>query len=591
VPLERDLVPYEATTAIPANRVLVLAPHADDEVFGCGGAIASHVRSGVPVRVVIMSDGAAGGAPAQRQKEARAAAQVLGYGEPEFWGLPDRGLRCDESTLERLALAIQDFAADLLYAPSPWEVHPDHRQTAALAAETARRTGIRVAYYEVGMPLRPNVLLDITALADTKSRAMRCFASQLAVQGYDKHIEGLNRFRTYTLPAGVAAAEAYLLLSAQDIDTHGIAGAGADVQSLALGGVASPSALQADTPLVSILVRSLDRTHLQEALDSIALQTYPRIEVVVVAAQPGHQALPARCGRFPLRLVQTDEALPRSRAANRALQQASGDWLMFLDDDDWLMPAHVARLAHVLSAQPHCLAAYTGVALAGENQTWLGQVFDLPFDSVRQLAGNLTPIHAVLFSRQLLAQGCRFDESLDRFEDWDFWLQVASHGPMVHLPGVSAAYRIHESSGVHEDSGPQGEPTQKIYEKWRATWDDGKGAALMQRAWVCADLEIKLDQANRHIEGFGDVMASHAQLSSRLSEQIQSVAQLTHSVGELTETNARLSSALTHESGVAQAQARVAAERQNRIDELLGSTSWRLTAPLRWLSAQIKARR
>jgi len=591
VPLERDLVPYEALTAIPANRVLVLAPHADDEVFGCGGAIASHVRAGVPVRVVILTDGAVGGATLQRQKEARAAAQVLGYGEPEFWGLPDRGLRCDEATLQRIALFIQDCEADLLYAPSPWEVHPDHRQTAALAAETARRTGIRVAYYEVGMPLRPNVLLDITAFAEIKSRAMRCFASQLALQSYDSHIEGLNRFRTYTLPGSVAAAEAYLLLSPEDIDTHWSAAGGVDVHSLSLGGVPAPSALEANTPLVSILVRSLDRSHLQEALDSISLQTYPRIEVVVIAARPGHQALPARCGRFPLRLVQTDETLPRSRAANKALQESSGDWLMFLDDDDWLMPGHVARLARVLSDQPACLAAYTGVALAGEDKRWLGQVFDLPFDGVRQLAGNLTPIHAVLFSRQLLARGCSFDESLDRFEDWDFWLKVASHGPMVHLPGVSAAYRIHDSSGVHEDSGPQGESTQKIYEKWRAIWDDGQGAALMQRAWVCADLEIKLDQASRHIEGFADILASHAQMSATVGEQIHSVAQLTHSVSELTDANARLSMALTYESGQVQAQARLASDRQNRIEELLGSTSWRLTAPLRWLSAQIKARR
>ena len=46
-----------------ADRVLVFAPHADDEVFGCGGTLAFHTERGDPVRVVILTDGA-GGDPA-----------------------------------------------------------------------------------------------------------------------------------------------------------------------------------------------------------------------------------------------------------------------------------------------------------------------------------------------------------------------------------------------------------------------------------------------------------------------------------------------------------------------------------------------
>ena len=56
--MENKLVPYQAALAIPANRVLVLAPHPDDEVFGCGGAIMRHVERGVSVRVIVVSDGA-----------------------------------------------------------------------------------------------------------------------------------------------------------------------------------------------------------------------------------------------------------------------------------------------------------------------------------------------------------------------------------------------------------------------------------------------------------------------------------------------------------------------------------------------------
>ena len=219
-PLESDLIPYTAATTVPALAALVLAPHPDDEVFGCGGAIASHVRNGVPVQVIILTDGARFGEVSLRADESRAAANVLGYGEPEFWSLPDRGLGYSEELVQRIADRIASAGVDLVYAPSPWEIHPDHRQTTGLATEAVRRVNftVRLAFYEVGAPLRPNILLDITDFLDTKKTAMRCFESQLVQQDYLRHIQALNQYRTYTLPPEVLAAEAYWVVTADELD-------------------------------------------------------------------------------------------------------------------------------------------------------------------------------------------------------------------------------------------------------------------------------------------------------------------------------------------------------------------------------------
>lgn len=219
-PLESDLIPYSASLCLPAQAVLVLAPHPDDEVFGCGGAIASHVRAGIAVQVLVLTDGALYGDAATRQRESMAAAKILGYGEPEFWNIPDRGLHYADALVQRIADTVVKAGVDLVYAPSPWEIHPDHQQAQLLALEAVRRSGpgVRLAFYEIGAPLRPNLLLDITALLDTKEAAMRCFASQLQQQNYLLHIQALNRYRTYTLPAQVLAAEAYWQVSAPEYD-------------------------------------------------------------------------------------------------------------------------------------------------------------------------------------------------------------------------------------------------------------------------------------------------------------------------------------------------------------------------------------
>ncbi|TAG35676.1 MAG: glycosyltransferase [Polaromonas sp.] len=500
--LETDLLPYSSCLCIAAQAVLVLAPHPDDEVFGCGGAIASHIKAKQSVCVVILTDGGLFGDTTVRKLESQAAAAVLGYGLPEFWAFPDRGLVYSESLVRRLVNKIAATGSDLVYAPSPWEAHPDHRQTTLVAIEAVRRAGqtVRLAFYEVGAPLRPNVLLDITLQVEVKDKAMRCFTSQLVHQDYVQHIQALNRYRTYTLPRTVAAAEAYWVLSALDLVHIQPGGLWLPISPGITAELADMSNLPQQWPLVSILIRSLDRPYLVQALDSIALQNYPAIEVVVVAAVSDHENLPVTCGAFPLRLLATDSALARSKAANVAMAAAKGELLLLLDDDDWLMPGHIARLVRVLQRQPNVWAAYTGVALVDAQGATIGQAIDLPFDQVRQLAGNLTPIHAVMFRTTVQAQGCRFDETLDLYEDWDFWLQLSKLAPMVHLPGTSAVYRIHESSGVHALDGAASTAALAIQQKWAGEWTAQQFGQIMGRVWSYPELSANLNDSRRAVE-------------------------------------------------------------------------------------------
>ena len=233
-PLEHELVPYRPWSDWSDRTILVLAPHPDDEVLGCGGLLAQSHRMGWRSHVVVVSDGGLGGDPATREAESRAAADVLisdfhsGKADQgsrhsmEFWRLPDRSLLPGEVLRQRIMDAVAATAAQWVIAPSPFEVHPDHRAVCrasieATAALQSKGCEADLIFCEIGQPQIANMLVDISAVAATKTLAVKCFKSQLDQQPYHDQVAGLNRQRSYTLGPSVMYAEAYWRVAPEEL--------------------------------------------------------------------------------------------------------------------------------------------------------------------------------------------------------------------------------------------------------------------------------------------------------------------------------------------------------------------------------------
>lgn len=231
---ERELVPYEPSS-FTASRVLVLAPHADDEVFGCGAALAQLAGGGADVTVAVLTDGASvepdpgerARIAAERAAESRAALAALGGGELLLGDLPDRGLLERRPELvETIARLVEERRPDLVFVPSPSEIHPDHRGVAEAFLDAAGGSlapllsETTVAFYEVSQPIRPNFLLDATPYAAAKDRAMASFPSQTGGRDYPRFMRGLNAYRALTLGPEVAAAEAFYVIPGRALAAH-----------------------------------------------------------------------------------------------------------------------------------------------------------------------------------------------------------------------------------------------------------------------------------------------------------------------------------------------------------------------------------
>ncbi|NBY21313.1 MAG: glycosyltransferase [Gammaproteobacteria bacterium] len=331
-----------------------------------------------------------------------------------------------------------------------------------------------------------------------------------------------------------------------------------------------------EPPLVSVIVRSVGRLSLQEALDAISQQTWAFLEIIVVNAKGiDHPPLGDIWEKRPLQFISHQEPLSRSRAANLGLLAAQGDYISFLDDDDLVMPNHIARGLEQLQRNPSYRVVYSGVRVDvyGDKSTLPLRefTFNEPFDLDRLRGRNYIPIHAVLFERSLVTmEGCLFDERLDLFEDWDFWLQIAEHSPFLHHSEVTAIYRNHGNSGLGEDQSTEEKKqrieraTTKVFEKWQSRWTASDWARIVLHR------DDLTDQVREHAEDRAEHLSSHlAKVQQALNDTQKECSLLQNQLNDALST---------------------LKEQQDLNVALFKSSSWRVTQPLRrlkaWLSSQ-----
>lgn len=211
---------------VPHGRVLVFAPHPDDEAAGPGGALWLHRRAGDPVRVIVATDGVAGDPDGRyagstyaemRRAESRAGLRELGVDDVAFWGFPD-SCELSQSDLDlgtdMAAAELTRYAPDVVYLPWEHEGHPDHHALHLVVTAAMHRVGWRgrAFGYEVWNAMIPDVVLDISAAFDSKRKAMQAHRSQIEYVHYDHCMLGLNAYRSLVHLRGRGYGEAFRLI-------------------------------------------------------------------------------------------------------------------------------------------------------------------------------------------------------------------------------------------------------------------------------------------------------------------------------------------------------------------------------------------
>ena len=217
------------------EKILVIAPHPDDEVLGCGGTIRSLTKTGATVHLCIVTEAYT---PewskefiSKRPGEVKRAAKILGVKEVHFLGFPTVALDTvpQKELNERMGELIEKIQPDTIYIPHRGDLNIDHRLVHEAALVAARPGHSRVktilAYETLSetewgvVPFSPNVYRDITKTIKEKMAAMCVYASE--VKDFP-HSRSLLAIEALAMKRGsevqIKRAEAFMLV--RSLESH-----------------------------------------------------------------------------------------------------------------------------------------------------------------------------------------------------------------------------------------------------------------------------------------------------------------------------------------------------------------------------------
>jgi len=183
---------------LPVGRVLIIAPHPDDEAVGMGGTLSIHLGNQSKVTTLYMTDGrhetpSLGISKAEmidiRRKEAESIGERYHINQI-FWKIEDNCLTNDKETISDMSKVLEDVQPEIIYLPSFFDHHYDHFAANKILIDSLKEmsaTGITLIGYEVwnNNPF-PNYIVDITPYFEKKKEILNHYRTPLKGMDYVK---------------------------------------------------------------------------------------------------------------------------------------------------------------------------------------------------------------------------------------------------------------------------------------------------------------------------------------------------------------------------------------------------------------------
>jgi glycosyltransferase involved in cell wall biosynthesis len=204
---------------------------------------------------------------------------------------------------------------------------------------------------------------------------------------------------------------------------------------------------------VSVVIPAFNAERfLSETINSVLSQTLDEVEVIVVddGSTDGTMSIVEQFHPRVKGVTQPNAGVASAR--NVGLEMASGDFVCFLDADDWLYPTCLERKAECLRGRPEVGLCFSWVEVTDDARRPIGRIMKgtPEADAVGPLLRLIPPAipcpSNVLLRKDLVRELGGFDEALGTAADYDLWLRVAQRTECVRIDEVLVQYRRHAAA-------------------------------------------------------------------------------------------------------------------------------------------------
>lgn len=221
---------------------------------------------------------------------------------------------------------------------------------------------------------------------------------------------------------------------------------------------------------ISVIIPTFNRAaSLAEALECLLLQTRAVDEVIVVNdAGPSIVPIVSLYAELPIAVLDMSENSKHVHCRNAALEIISGDIVLLLDDDDLLLPTHVAQMESALDDADlvHADAEIVQYKLRDDTRYPISRrvfAYTAEIEQMRQFS-TFVP-SGTMYRRSLHDQIGYFDEDVYNYWDWDFYLRVAAIGRVKRVAIASVLYAFGGGQNNSADTNKMIPYLQRLSEK------------------------------------------------------------------------------------------------------------------------------
>lgn len=206
-----------------------------------------------------------------------------------------------------------------------------------------------------------------------------------------------------------------------------------------------------DFPLISVIIATYNYAgFISKAIESVIIQTYPNVEIIVIDDGSTDDTKSRIKDQPQVKyFYQKNRGLSASR--NVGVNKSSGKYLVFLDADDWLEKDALEKNYSQLHDKPE-IAFVSGNYYLLQADTNTSEPITTVANSHHYshlLRSNYIGMHAAVMFQRWVFNEFRYDESLQSCEDYDLYLNITRHYPVMHHPSFIATYYFHSAGLSH----------------------------------------------------------------------------------------------------------------------------------------------